>query len=138
MERDDGQPSTGIQLGNRRLHHLAHRAQFVIDGNADGLEAALGRMLLFPQSGCRHRATDHIYQLQRGFNGFCFPHAADVCRDLGSISFFAVIKQNTAQFFIRPVVDHLAGSQRIGVIHAHIQRRIHHVGKAPASIIQLW
>ena len=50
MEGDDSQPPAWVQTVHGGGEHLFHGGQLVVDGDADGLEAPLGRVLLFPQS----------------------------------------------------------------------------------------
>ena len=111
--------------------------QLVIDGDADGLEAALGRVLLFPQGLGRHGAADEIHQLQGRFDGLFRPFSFYGGRDQRGISFFSVFKQNPAQLLPGPGIDHVIGRQPVVPVHAHIQRRIGHIGKAAAAVIQL-
>ena len=42
--------TAGVQVVDGGLHALPDRAELVVDGDADGLKAALGRMLLFSQA----------------------------------------------------------------------------------------
>lgn len=50
MERNDNQTTAGVQVVDGGLHALPDCAKLIVDGDADGLEAALGRMLLFPEA----------------------------------------------------------------------------------------
>ena len=77
MERDDSQSTAGLQMINRGLHALPDCAEFVVDGNADGLKAALGRMLLFTQRLVRHGAADDVDKLERRLDRVILPHAVD-------------------------------------------------------------
>ena len=88
MEGDHRQPAPVIQAGNGILHDLFHTAQLVIDSNADGLKAALGRMLLFTQCLRGHGTANHIHQLQRGFDGLFLPLLADSRSDFGCVTLF--------------------------------------------------
>ena len=137
MKGNYRQPSAGIQQRNGFFHHRFHRPQLVVDGDADGLKAALGRVLLLPQSGSGHGAFDHVYQLQRRLDGRLLPAAADGCGDPGRKELLAVIIQNTLEFLVRPCVHDLTGVPDVLAVHAHIQRRVRHIGKAPLPVVQL-
>ena len=94
MERDYRQPSTGIQSGDRRLHHLTDGSQFIIDRDADRLKAPFCRMLLLPQGLGWHSGADHIHQLQRCINRSRYSAAADGSGNLGRIALLAVFVED--------------------------------------------
>jgi len=79
---------------NRGLHALPDCAEFVVDGNADGLKAALGRMLLFSKRAGRHGRADDIDQLQRCFNGPVGTHAFNGGGDLRGVALLTVLVEN--------------------------------------------
>ena len=112
-------------------------AQLVIDGDADGLEAALGRVLLLPQGGGRHGALDNLHQFQGGGNGLLGPVFRYGPGDAAGIALFAIVPQDAVQPLLRPGVHHLIGGEAVPRIHAHIQGRVPHIGKAPLDLIQL-
>ena len=119
MEGDDGQPATGIQAGNGIAHHLLYRTQLIIHRNADGLKAALGRMLFLSQCRRGHGASDNIHQLQRGFDGRFLSAAANGRGDLGCVALLAVIVKDPLQLRLLPAVYHIVGGKGILGIHAH-------------------
>ena len=94
MEGNHSQSPTGVQAGHCPLHHPLHTAQLVVDGNADGLKASLGRVLLLPQGSRRHGSPDNIHQFQSGFDGGFLSALADGRRDPGGVAFLAVIVEN--------------------------------------------
>ena len=49
--------SAGIQAADRSLHHAADGAELIVHGDADGLKASLGGVLLFPQRLRGHGAS---------------------------------------------------------------------------------
>ena len=137
MEGDHSQTAALVQLGNGIAHDLLHRAQLVVDGDADGLEGTLGRMLLFPQGCGGHGGADHVHQLQGGFDGLQLPLPADGGGDLGRVALLAVVVKDPLQLLVGPGVHHIVGRQRIFVVHAHIQGCICHIGEASGTVIQL-
>ena len=137
MEGDDGETAAGLQMVDRGLHALADSAELIVDGDADGLEAALGRMLLFPEGAGRHGRADDIDELERRFDGTVGPHALDGGGDLRGVALLAVFVEDGFEFFARPVVDDLIGGQRLLAVHAHVERRVGHVGKAALRVVEL-
>ena len=137
MEGNHRQSSAGIQAFHRVRHYLFHRTKLIVYRDADGLETAFGRMLLFPQGRCRHGAANHIHQFQSCFNRCRLSAAADSGSDLRCIALLAVIVENTLQFFIGPGIDHCVGVEGIAAVHAHVQRGIRHIGEATGTVIQL-
>ena len=63
MEGDHRQASAGGQTAGRAPQHGGELLQLAVDGDAQGLEAPLGRVLLFPQGLGRHGAFDQVHQL---------------------------------------------------------------------------
>ena len=49
VEGNHRQAPAGIEAVDGRGEHPLHGGELVVDGDADGLEAALGRVLLFPK-----------------------------------------------------------------------------------------
>ena len=58
MEGDDGQPAAGVQTVNGSAEHGRQGVQLAVDGDAQGLEAPLGRVLFLPERGGRHGGAD--------------------------------------------------------------------------------
>ena len=94
-------------------------------------------MLLLPQGGGGHGRADNIHQFQGGGNGLLLPLSANGRGNLGGVALLAVVMENALQLLIGPGIDHGGSGKGIGIVHAHIQRGIRHIGKTPASIIQL-
>ena len=137
MEGDDGQTALGIQAGNGVAHDLLDTAQLVVDGDADGLEGALGGMLLLAQSGSGHGGADDAHQLQGGLDGLLGPAGADGAGNAGGVTLLAVIVEDTLQLVLTPVVDDLVGGQGVFIVHTHVQRGVGHIGEAAAAVVQL-
>ena len=137
MEGDDGQPSAGGQSGHRRLNELVRGGELVVHRDADGLEGPLGRVLLLPQGVGRHGRADDLHQLKGGLNGGLFPGADNGRGNGGGVPLLAELEQNPPDLLLGPVVHHRPGGQRLGLVHPHIQRRVGHVGEAPAGVVQL-
>ena len=119
------------------MQHGGQGIQLTVDGDADGLKAALGGMLLFPQRLGRHGGLDHVHQLQCGPNGGGFPRPADALGDGGGVALLTEVVEDAAQLFIGPLVHHLAGVQRRRAVHPHVQRRVVHIAEAPLRVVQL-
>ena len=137
MEGDHRQTASRCQTGNCLLHHPGHRIQLVIHSDANGLEAALCRVLFFPKRGRRHGRSNHIHQLQGSLNRFLLPLSADIRRNLRRIPLFAIFIEDLFQLLIGPAVHHAVSGQAVVMVHPHIQRRIHHIGEAPRPVVQL-
>ena len=94
-------------------------------------------MLLFPQ-GCRgHGGADHVYQLQGGLNGGCLPPSDNGGGNGRGVALLAVVIEDALELLLGPGVHHRVGRQGIARVHAHVEGRIGHVGKAPGSVVQL-
>ena len=137
MEADDAQPPAGAELIGCGVHHLAHRRQLIVHGDADRLKAALGGMLLFAQRRARHGRADHIDQFHRGRDWLLRPGANDRPGDARCVALLAVFIQNALEFTLRPLVDNVPCAQPLGRVHAHIERRVVHVGKAALRLVEL-
>ena len=137
MERDDREPSARFQIFLRRVEHRRKLAQLVVHGNADGLKATLGRVLLFAQRARGHGRTDDIGELKRRFDGLLLAVLANSLRDGGRIALLAVFKEDAAQLFIRIGIHDLARGQCGGFVHAHIERRVLLVGKPALRFVEL-
>ena len=124
MERYDTQPSAGIQPVRCGLHHTLHFAQFVIYLDPDGLEAALGRMLFFPQGCGRHRAPDNLRQLQCRVDWVLLTFSDKGRTDPSGITLFPINVKNPAQFRLFIVIDDIPCGFSLTAVHPHIQRRI--------------
>ena len=118
MKADDAQPPADAELVRRSVHHLAHRRQLVVHGDADRLKAALGGMLLFAQRRARHGRADRPGNARR-------------------IALLAVFIQNAFELILRPLVDDVPRAQAAGRVHAHIERRVVHIRKAALRLVEL-
>ena len=94
-------------------------------------------MLFFALCLARHRALDDIDQLERGLDRFLFALALDRRSDQRRIALFAVFKQDAADLLPAPAVDHVVRGQLLRPVHAHVERRVLHVGKAALGMVQL-
>ena len=137
MEGDHRQPPAGVQVLRGGLQHGRQRVQLAVDGDAYGLKAPLGRVLLFPQRCRGHGGLDDLHQLQRRLDGALLPRLHDASCDGGGVALLAVLKQNAPQLLIAPTVHYLAGGEVRGAIHPHVQRRVVHIAEAPLRIVQL-
>ena len=138
MERDDGKSAAGIQVVNGRAHHAADRTELVVDGNADGLKAPLGGVLLFPKRPLGHGGFDDVHQLQRRLDRPVRAHALNRRRDLRGVPLLAVFVQDSPELVLGIVIDDLIGRQAAASVHAHIKRRVRHIRKAARAVVQLW
>ena len=137
MEGDHRQPSAHVQVLAPGVQHGRQGVQLAVDGDADGLKAPLGGVLLLPQRRRRHGGADHLHQLPRSLDGSLFPALHDVPGDGGRVALLAEVVQDAPQFLIGPLVHHLTGVQRRRAIHPHVQRRVVHIAEAPLSVVQL-
>ena len=137
MERDDSETAARIQAVDRFFHRLAHRAQLIVYRNTDGLKAALGRMLLFAQRLGRHGAADDVHQLQRGLDRLFSALTLDGGCDQRSIALLAVFEQNVPDVLPAPRIDHIPRGERLLTVHAHIERRVLHIGEAALRMVEL-
>ena len=130
MERDHRQSAARLQVLAGSVQHGRQGIQLAVDGDADGLKAALGRVLLFPEGLRRHGRFNYLHQLQGGLDGSGFPRPANAFCNSGSIALLTIFVEDPPQLLIGPAVDDLAGTQRRTAIHPHIQRRVMHVAEA--------
>ena len=137
MKADDAQPPADAELVRRGVHHLAHRRQLVVHGDADRLKAALGGMLFFAQRRTRHGRADHIDQLQRGRDRLLRPGAYDRPGDARRVALLAVFIQNAFELALRPLIDDVPRAQTAGRVHAHVERSVVHIRKAALRLVEL-
>ena len=137
MEGDDRQSAARIEAVDGLFHRFPHGTQLIVYRNADRLKAALRRMLLFAQCFRGHSALDHTDKLQRGLNRLVCAFALDRRCDQRCVALLAVLKQNAADLLAAPAVYHIIRGQLLLPVHAHIERRILHIGKTALSMIQL-
>ena len=90
MERDYGQSASRREHIDGLVHRLSHRAELVIDRDADRLEAALGRMLLFAPRLGGHGVLDEIDQFKCRLDRFLRPPPLDRGRNQGGVSLLAI------------------------------------------------
>ena len=130
--------AAGIQAADRSLHHAADGAELIVDGDADGLKASLCRVLLFAQRLRGHGRADDVHQLQRRFDRV--PSRARG-RWLRRSAVHSAPRRNHRECGrSSPCGQVLTTSPAVStssVIHAHIERRVRHVGKAARSIVEL-
>ena len=94
-------------------------------------------MLLFPQGRGGHGGTDDLRQLQGRRNGL-FPAPLQYCAgDASGITLLAVVPQDTVEAILVPGVHHLIGRKSSALVHAHVERRLYHVGKAALRLVKL-
>ena len=138
MEGDDSQPDRpGSGRSTAAVSILFHGGQLVVDGDADGLEAPLGRVLLFPaRAWGGHGAADDLRQLQRGLDGLFSPALFDGGGDAGGVALLAVGVEDAFEFGpparCSPLHKAVRPPERV---HAHIQRRVVHIGKAAFGVV---
>ena len=72
-----------------------------------------------------------------GPDRFFLPLALDRRGDQRRVALFAVFKQDAAELLAAPAVDHLVSGQLLRAVHAHIERRVLHVGKAALRMVEL-
>ena len=118
------------------IQALFQRVQFVVHCNAQRLKGAAGGVLVFAALCRGHRACYNVCQLQGGQDGGSFPRLHDLSCDLPCVGFLAVVPQDTGQFLAAFGVHKVCGGLTL-LAHAHIQRCICPVGKAPGGIVQL-
>ena len=77
-----------------RLQHGRQGVQFAVDGDAYGLKAPLGRVLLLPQRLWRHSGLDDVHQLQRRLDRLLLPVLYDPLGNGRRVALLAVRKQD--------------------------------------------
>ncbi len=103
--------------------HPAHRLPQWI-----ALQAALRRMLLFAQCFRGHGALDHTDKLQRSQSA-CLRVSRSIAAAISGVALSPYSKQNAADLLAAPAVYHIIRGQLLLPVHAHIRRRILHIGK---------
>ena len=88
-------------------------------------------------AGCRRNdGVDQIDQLAGMGKGLFFPLRNDFFGDGIGEALLAEFPENAGQTFGIPGIEKIGGGGALPA-HAHIQRGIHAVGKAPLGVIQL-
>ena len=136
MEGDHAQPAARCKVIENGIQALFQRIQLVVHCNAQCLKGAAGGVLVLAALCRGHGACYDICQLQGGQDGSGFPRLHDLSCDLPCIGLLAVIPQDAGQFLAAFGVHKVCGGLAL-LAHAHIQRRICPVGKAPGGIVQL-
>ena len=96
------------QASGRRLVDLC---ELVVDGDAQRLEGALGRVAAGELRRDRHGALDHVDELLRGRQLGAGACAGDRAGDLAGVALLAVIAQQARDPALFPGVDDLCGGQ---------------------------
>ena len=107
MEGDHRQPSAHVQVLAPGVQHGRQGVQLAVDGDADGLKAPLGGVLLLPQRLWRHGGLDDVHQLKRRLDGSGLSCPADALCDGGRVALLAEVVQDAPQLLIGPLVHHL-------------------------------
>ena len=94
-------------------------------------------MLLFAQRRAGHGAFDDIDKFQRRFHGLLLPRADNVSRNAVGVALLAVVAQDAHELPLRPCVHNRPRRHRCALIHAHVERRVRHIGKAAFGFIEL-
>ena len=84
-----------------------------------------------------HGLADDVHQFPGGFNRLICPFLYDKLRDTLAPAFLAVFLEDAVQFFFLVTVHHIISTEIRFGIHAHIERRILYIGKAPFCRINL-
>ena len=136
MEGDDAEPTTRGQAVEDSVQALVQGVQFGVDGDADGLEGAAGRVFGLAALGRGHGAGDQVSQLHGSQDGLFLPRGHNFTGNLPGVGFLAVVPQDAGQFLAVEGVDQVRGGRAL-LAHAHIQRGVGMVGEAACRVVQL-
>lgn len=135
METDHRQAPARGQQGGDLLKTPAQGFQFVVDPDADGLEAARGRVLVALLEG--HRLIDQFRQLAGALQRCLLARLHDAPGDASGETFLAVFLEHPGDLVLvgtgQPGGSGLAGLR----VHAHVQGAVAHEAEAALRGVQL-
>jgi hypothetical protein len=135
VEADDAQSPAGLQQIEGLLERPVERAEFVVDEDADGLEAA-GRGVL-ARLAARDRAGDHGGEPAGGADRGLGACHADGPRNAPGVAFLAVLEQHSRQLTLGHGREPVRRAGARAGIHAHVQRPVAQEAEAARGVVQL-
>ncbi|KAG0746925.1 hypothetical protein G6F24_015632 [Rhizopus arrhizus] len=135
MEADDRQAATGLEPFHRRIEAGFQIGQLAVDVDADGLEAARGRVDLVLAT--RHHRGDQLGQFGGAGERLLLAAGHDGTRDAAALALFAVGPQHIGDLAVFDAVDPLRGTFAAVRVHAHVQRAVLAEAEATLGHVQL-
>ena len=108
-----------------------------VDLDADGLKSPPCGVLRLVAKFCRDGPAYELGQLCRRFDRILFPIVHNAIGDSLRKALLAVLVENARKLLFGIAVDNVEGGERRGPVHAHIERRVGFVRKAPLRRIEL-
>ena len=84
-----------------------------------------------------NRGTHDLDELPSRLDSFLFPFRNNVLGNIGCEFFLAIIPQDTKEFLLTCPVDNVSCRSGLSAIHAHVERRVCHIGKTAVSRVKL-
>ena len=126
-------PSAQHRLGGEeRARELA---QFVVDGDAQGLKAARRRVRQFARFG-RSDTLDHLGELQGGAIRRRRPVGDDGAGDAPRGALFAIVIEDVGDGLLVLLGEDVGRGAAL-VLHAHVERRVVAQGEAARGFVEL-
>ncbi|MNN01708.1 hypothetical protein D3C81_1143350 [compost metagenome] len=122
MEADHRQTAARLEPRHRRVQPGFKIGQFAIDVDADGLEAARGRMDLVLAT--RHHRCNQLRQFGGTRERLGGAAGHDGARDAAALALIAVRPQHVGDFAVFRAVEPLRCTLARVRVHAHVQRAV--------------
>lgn len=134
VEADDSETAAGGEEVEGGENCFFEAAEFVINGDAEGLEDLGSGVLFLAVAATAIVAFDGVSELVSGVEGAVSDEAAGEAAATGEVG---VAPENIGEVFSGPVIDDIASGGALGGIKAHIERAILAPREAAGGVIEL-
>ena len=129
-------PARPEHLDRRRQRSL-ESAELVVHGDPERLEHTPRRVAVAEAPRGRDASADRVDELRRALVGPLRAAADDGARDLAREALLAVAAEQLGELALVGLVDEVAGRERRGRIHAHVERRVDRVREPALGPVDL-
>ena len=137
MERNGPEPPALPQRRPRERERLLELVELVVDGDAQRLEGALGRVATGEARGRGHRPLDHVHELLGRLQLALVAATHDRARDRVGVALLAVLAQQAREATLIPRVHDLGRGHVLVGVHPHVQRSVVGVGEPAVAGVHL-
>jgi len=134
VESDDGQAAAGFQPAGSLLEEFLEGAEFVVHGDAEGLEDECGGIALATR---RRVAGDEVGEFEGAGDGVVDAGFGDDVGELPGAVFLAILAEDAGQFLDAGGVDDFGGGTSAGGIHAEVEGAVFLEGEAAVGFVEL-
>ena len=127
----------GPSASERGRQRITKSVQFAVDGDAQRLERALGRMPTGAAGRRGNRVVQEFHQLAGSGERATGAPTDDLGGDPSGEPLLTELAQDARQCLLVVGVDDLGRGQRRIRIHPHVQRRVCGVGESALGAVQL-